>query len=464
MKSKNNIQNVKLAKLLAVVQLAISIMGILCAGFGIYTLSRLLNGQDLSQMKQSAPWIMVVFGAFCFLFFLSVVFTIVWIPKTFSKPLEKMKNAIQDFSKGKLKADLSAEAQNEIGGLTNSLGSAFVKLKKDIDEILKMLERISDGDLATEVTRDFEGDFAPITASFREILQKLNHTFAIMESTSDQVDSGAQQVSATAEQLAQGATEQAASVEELSSSTQEISKSIDETSKHISKVTSFMAKTIDDVHDSNDQVEQMLTAMGEINTSADEIQKIIKVIDEIAFQTNILALNAAVEAARAGDAGKGFAVVADEVRSLAGKSADAASKTTALIESAIAKVKDGTEIADKTAESLKQVSGQIGEINEAVEKIDRASSTQSGAVQQITQGLEQISSVVQTNSASAEESAAASEELSGQANLLRKELSRFRLKKDSAVSSGLDGKNKKTALHSLPQSKKTSSDLQKSVS
>lgn len=434
MKMKKSIQNFKISRLLTGIQYVISTAGILCAALGIYTLLRILNGQDLSQLKQYAGWMIVVLAVFCVAFVLLAIFCHVWLSREVLKPIQMIADVSKEFSKGNLGLQIDYRSQNEIGTISSSLNAAFTLLKKDVGEISDTLNRISDGDLTMEMTQNYAGDFAQITDAYRDILRKLNQTFEIIQSTSGQVDSGAKQVSTAAQQLAQGATEQAASVEELASSTQEISASIQETSEHISKVNSYMAETTEDIQVSNHQMEQMLTAMKEIDSSSDEIQKIIKVIDEIAFQTNILALNAAVEAARAGEAGKGFAVVADEVRALAGKSADAASQTTTLIENTIAKVKDGTGIAEKTAKALEGVSDRINKVNEAMVKINSAAATQSGATEQISQGIEQISSVIQTNSASAEESAAASEEMSEQADLLQKELSRFHLKKKTAVS------------------------------
>lgn len=431
MKLKQIVLNAKLSRVLAWLQSIVFTVGILSAAAGIYVWSAVRSGRDPAGLKRQAPWMTAVLLFFCAVLVLAAAFSAFYYSKHLLKPLHALADAARRFSEGDLKIRLDGRSENEIGAVSASLNAAFAALEQDVKEISGTLSRIAEGDLAVEVGRDYRGSFAPVSDAFRRILKQLNRTFGAIESTSDQVDSGAQQISTTAQQLAQGATEQASSVEELSSSTEEISENIRATSKHLAQVTSFLEETTRDVDRSNQQMRQMLSAMEGINSASDEIRQIIKVIDEIAFQTNILALNAAVEAARAGEAGKGFAVVADEVRSLAGKSAGAASQTTALIEDSITKVKDGTVIANQAAQTLSEVAARVVKVNGSVEKINGSAAAQANAAQQITQGIEQISSVVQTNSASAEESAAASEELSGQASLLRQELEKFRLKKNA---------------------------------
>ena len=271
-----------------------------------------------------------------------------------------------------------------------------------------------------EPMREFAGDFRPMSDATNQVLTNLNLIFENIRVAAEQVDSGSSQVSSGAQALAQGASEQASSVEELSASVTDVSSKVKQNSDNITVIASDINAAAGEADTGNGQMKRMLKAMGAISESSEEIGKIIKVIDNIAFQTNILALNASVEAARAGEAGKGFAVVAEEVRNLAGKSADAAEK-----------VKDGFELAESTAKSLAGIAEKVKAMDASIRQIKDASGAQATSVAQITEGLGQVSSVIQTNSATAEESAAASEELSAQASRLKKEIGWITLRREA---------------------------------
>lgn len=359
----------------------------------------------------------------------------IWMARSLSRPVNEMANAAKQLAEGNLDVDISYVSRDEIGSLANSLQSAASTLKLYIHDISTNLGQMAQGDMTVEISQDYRGDFIPIKQALLKISDSLNETLSSIQISAQQVGSGAQQVSAGAQALAQGATEQASSVEELAASGSEVSEKVRQNAQHVDQVTGYIRETTKKVEDGTRQMSQMLESMQSINASSNEIAKIIKVIDDIAFQTNILALNAAVEAARAGSAGKGFAVVADEVRNLAGKSANAAKQTTALIESSVKSVKDGSKIADLTARELDEIAQKVQLVGETIQKIDRASSEQAISIDQITKGVEQVSAVVQTNSATAEQSSAASEELSAQSEMLNSLIGKFRLRTDSTHSS-----------------------------
>ncbi len=357
----------------------------------------------------------------------SVVIAIM-IARSISKPVAEMVGAAQKMSQGDLSAQVSVNSKNEIGQLGAAFSETIETIKAYITDIKINLTKMEKGELEITTNLDYKGDFIELKNSIHGIAVSLDDTLTQINQASEQVSSGAAQVSDGSQELAQGATEQASSVEELSATITEISEHVKVNAEHAVNASKNVTNVSNEIEISNQHMEDMVVAMSQINESSSEIGKIIKTIEDIAFQTNILALNAAVEAARAGAAGKGFAVVADEVRNLASKSAAAAKNTTSLIENSMKQVENGTRIADETAKSLLRVVESAKIVTDTVEKISQASSRQSDAIGQVTLGVEQISSVVQTNSATAEESAAASEELSGQAQLLKTLVGKFKLR------------------------------------
>ena len=264
--------------------------------------------------------------------------------------------------------------------------------------------------------------------ALKKLVKDNNDVMSMIKRASLEVNTGAGQVAAASQSLAQGSTEQASAIEQVTASIRDIAAKTKDNANQANEANKLVHMASEDATDGNRRMTEMKTAMKEINDSSENISKIIKVIDDIAFQTNILALNAAVEAARAGSYGKGFAVVAEEVRNLASKSSQAATETAAMIEDSIAKVHAGSNLADETAAALVNIVEQVQKIVGITSNIALASNNQATALEQVDQAIEQVSQVVQTNSATSEECAAASEQLSGQASNLLNTIERFKLK------------------------------------
>ena len=307
-------------------------------------------------------------------------------------------------------------------------------IKLPVSEIEMAATKMAEGDFTVDsiCPEAYTGGFHPLLVSFRSIADRLNDTLSQISQSSSQVANGSEQVSSGAQSLSQGATEQASSVEQLAATISEISDKVKQNAESAGQANNMADTVSAEMNTSNQKMQHMIDAMSDISNCSNEISKIIKTIEDIAFQTNILSLNAAVEAARAGAAGKGFAVVADEVRNLASKSAEASKNTAALIENSLKAVENGTHIADETAKSLVQAVDKVSEMTVIISQISEASSNQADSISQITTGIDQISSVVQINSATAQESAAASQELSGQSQLMKDLIGKFKLKEYQA--------------------------------
>ena len=361
---------------------------------------------------------------------LVVIFLTVYLKREVSAPLGRLTALAQTMEKGNLNAQPAGiDSNDEIGLLAGVFENTILRLRGYIDEIDSVLESIASGDLTASVNQDYIGDFASIKTSLEDIVSQLNDTLTQIVDSADQVSSGSEQVSIGAQALSQGSVEQASAVEQLESVIENISHQVGQTAENAQRASQQAEDVGRQIQKSDEKMQEMIQAMEQINVSSSEISKIIKTIEDIAFQTNILALNAAVEAARAGAAGKGFAVVADEVRNLAGKSSEASQSTTALIERSMAAVEQGARIADETAQQLESVVAGAEGIVKTIGVIAGASRTQADSVAQIQDQIGQISSVVQTNAATAQQSAAASEQLSAQAGLLKKLTERFQLKR-----------------------------------
>ncbi|MDF2888944.1 MAG: methyl-accepting chemotaxis protein [Lacrimispora sp.] len=353
------------------------------------------------------------------------------IAKPIVKPILDLVNRIRLLEEGDLHSPVpQINSGNELDMLSKSFTGTVATLNSYINEISVILSSLEKGDCTVSVNQDYKGDFVQIKDSLSGIILNLNSVLGNIRVSSDQVAEGSRQISGASQSLATGATEQAATVEELNASISNVSSQAEENAKRVDNATRFVKEAVSGVREGNECMGQLDRTMKEIGAASEKIKNITKVIEDIAFQTNILALNAAVESARAGEAGKGFAVVADEVRNLAAKSAEAAKQTADLIGYSVATISEGGKLADQSAGILKVVEEKAGLVDGIIQEIALASKEQVQAMEEINQGLSQVSTVVQNNAATAEESSASSEELDSLAQSLKQAVETFKLRKD----------------------------------
>lgn len=380
------------------------------------------NAESKSEsLSKQASWLnigIIVCAVIIILFSLSLCVRII---KAISLPLGELSDAARRLAKGDVDINMRKLSDDELGALMDD----FEMMAETIRQQAQTAEMIAAGDLTVDMRPRSDKDV--LGKAISRLLQDNNENLGNIKEASMQVTVGSEQVATASQALAQGATEQASALEEVTASMDEIAERTKQNASEANRADELVRNVKTMAASGNDQMKNMIGAMNEINQSSETISKIIKVIDDIAFQTNILALNAAVEAARAGVHGKGFAVVAEEVRNLAAKSASAASETQEMIEDSIHKVGHGMRLAEDTAKALDEIVTSIDQIVSMITTIATASNDQATAVSQIDQAIGQVSQVVQTNSATSEQCAAASEELSNQAATLRSLLANYKL-------------------------------------
>lgn len=391
--------------------------------FSQVVLGKFMNSGNAQQyIRYYNIGISVVFLLlFAVMFYLSIT-----LPKQLRKGMESVSTITRKIAEGDIEVELKKYKEDEFGGLVDEYSGVIESTKY----LAKMTNMVSEGDLTVQVTPRSPKDVLGL--SLKKLVERNHHALSNINDAAYQVMTSASQVASASESLAQGSTEQASAIEEITASITEIAQKTKQNASQANDVSELMKAALEDVKKGNVDMQDMVVAMEEINRASESISKIIKVIDDIAFQTNILALNAAVEAARAGEAGKGFAVVAEEVRNLAAKSSAAAAETAELIEDSMRKVAVGTRIADETSAALEKITTDVEQSEGMIREIAESSNYQATAVAQINQAIGQVSQVVQTNSATSEECAAAAEELSNQAVRMRTLLSVYRLETTSA--------------------------------
>lgn len=352
-----------------------------------------------------------------------------YITGNLTRPIKEIEIAANKMAEGNLDAEVNYTSKDELGSLSSSIRTLIHTLQNIIGDVSFLLSEMSNGNfvISSKDPNQYVGDFNGILLSMRKLRDDLNGTLSQINRSADQVSLTSDQVSSGAQALSQGAAEQAFSIEKLAATINDISFQVKENAQSAQQGNQLVAYAGDKIEESNRQMQELITAMAEISEKSGQIRKIIKTIEDIAFQTNILALNAAVEAARAGEAGKGFSAVAQEVRNLADMSAKSSKSTSSLITGSIHAVERGTKLATEAAHTLVEVVTSAKQIVDVVNNVSRASNEQADSIALVTQGIDQISGVVQMNSATAEESAAASEELSGQAQMLKNLVDQFNL-------------------------------------
>ncbi len=363
---------------------------------------------------------------------LLIVFLAVVILFYLRNNIRYITNVSQRIAGGELSIEIDRNrcSKDEIGKLCTATGEILRQLNAYVDyinEITDTLETMAQGDMRIQLQQEYTGQFASVKEAFMGVSETLGGTLHMLHDASEQVNSGASMISSGAQALATGTEEQANAVEKLSVFIDKVTEDTASNLTVVAAASESMDTTLIKIDESTRYMEEMLAAMNSMGETSNKIKAVIKLIDDIAFQTNILALNAAVEAARAGQHGKGFAVVAEEVKNLANKSADAAETTTELIGSSITSAEQGIEIANNTAQALGELSEKIKVISQTFSGIEVSSKQQAEVMNEVKQGISQISDVVTTNTATAEESASTSEELSSQAELLYNEVQRFKL-------------------------------------
>ncbi len=387
-----------------------------------------LRDETQATMERTTVTMQITTGI-CLLLALGCLISLIYYVFTRAiDPIVAISKGSSVLGEGRLDIDLPYRSQNELGQLADIIRNSMATIGGYVSDINRIMGELANGNFDVSTSSDYIGDFRTIQVSVDNLTNMLSRAMGSINASEMKISGNAEQLSSSAQSLAQAATEQASSVQELYATIDGISKSAQQNVETASAAQERARLTGEQVAESERKMEQMVSAMHDVSSSSEQIGQIITTIQNIAFQTNILALNAAVEAARAGEAGKGFAVVADEVRRLAAQSDEAAAATTQLIDNCVSAASRGSGIVDEVSVALRETMELVNRSNQDIGVIADAVREESESIAQVTEGIGQISAVVQTNSASSEESAAVSAELFAQANNLKEQTNRFRLR------------------------------------
>lgn len=346
-------------------------------------------------------------------------------------PLNQMVTASKQIAEGDFDISIDYEGNDELGELSDSLKTAANILKTIVSDLLHVVEHFSQGDFNVESTCPdmYVGQLKSVLNELDEMVEKISDTMLGIQSSAEQVSTGSGQLAESSQDIAEGATNQAAAVQQLTTTIEVVTGHVLENTKSTDKVHDKAKVVGAEAADSQNKMQELTTAMEKINSTTQNIEKIIADIENIASQTNLLSLNASIEAARAGEHGRGFAVVADQIRQLAEQSANSATMSKSLIEESLHDVETGNRITKEAGEAMNQVMTDLDEILMEVANIRVSSDKQAESVKEIKTGIVSINDVIQTNSAAAEETSATSEELTASAISLDELLKEFKLRK-----------------------------------